>query len=86
MTRRTDVPKLVWFAVALTFFNSWVLFEETVVDRFGLWRYMPLYRVARFCTWDVAVIALILVAVTRRSRVADVLRRFCPLRTYCVCR
>jgi hypothetical protein len=25
----------------LTFFNTWVLFEETVVDRYGLWKYMP---------------------------------------------
>jgi hypothetical protein len=29
------------FAVWLTFFNTWVLFEETVVDRYGLWEYMP---------------------------------------------
>jgi hypothetical protein len=44
---------LVRFAVWLTFFNTWVLFEETVVDRYGLWQYMPYYRVGRLCSWDI---------------------------------
>jgi hypothetical protein len=40
---------IVRFAVWLTFFNTWVLFEETIVDRYGLWHWMPYYRVARLC-------------------------------------
>ena len=36
-----SVSGIVRFAVWLTFFNTWVLFEETVVDRYGLWEYMP---------------------------------------------
>ena len=32
-----DVPGIVKAAVVVTFFNTWVLFEETVVDRYGLW-------------------------------------------------
>ena len=39
------VPGIVKTAVILTFFNTWVLFEETIVDRYGLWQYMPYYRV-----------------------------------------
>ena len=40
------------------FLNAWVIFEETVVDRLGLWRYMPFYRVGLFCVWDAAVFAI----------------------------
>lgn len=52
-------PGIVKAAVILSFFNTWVLFEETVVDRYGLWQYMPYYRVARLCAWDVGAFALI---------------------------
>jgi hypothetical protein len=51
-------PGIVRFAVWLTFFNTWVLFEETVVDRYGLWEYMPYYRVGRLCSWDIGAMAL----------------------------
>ena len=47
-------------AVVVTFFNTWVLFEETVVDRYGLWEYMPYYRVAKLCSWDIGALALII--------------------------
>ena len=52
-------PGIVRFAVWLTFFNTWVLFEETVVDRYGLWEYMPYYRVGRLCSWDIGAMALL---------------------------
>jgi len=52
-------PRIVRIAVWLTFLNTWVLFEEIVVDRSGLWKYMPLYRVGRFCPWDVGAIVVI---------------------------
>jgi hypothetical protein len=55
----TRLPFLVRLAVALTLLNSWVQFEEVVVDRLGWWRYMPCYRVGRFCEWDVAAILVI---------------------------
>jgi hypothetical protein len=35
------------------------LFEETVVDRYGLWEYMPYYRVGRLCSWDIGAMVLI---------------------------
>ena len=52
-------PGIVRFAVWLTFFNTWVLFEETVVDRYGLWEYMPYYRVGRLCSWDIGAMVLL---------------------------
>jgi hypothetical protein len=54
-----EVPGIVKAAVIVTFFNTWVLFEETVVDRYGLWQYMPYYRVAQLCSWDIGALALI---------------------------
>ena len=57
---KLHLPLIVKIAVALTFFNSWVLFEETVIDRQGLWQYLPLYKVGVFCTWDVAALLVII--------------------------
>src|SRR5437660_12861195 len=54
------LPLIAKIAIAVTFINTWVLFEETVVDRYGLWRYMPFYRVGLFCVWDAAVFAITL--------------------------
>lgn len=31
------LPLIVKIAIVLTFFNTWVMFEEFVVDRFGYW-------------------------------------------------
>ena len=66
------LPLIAKIAIAMTFLNMWVLFEETVVDRHGLWRYMPFYRVGLFCVWDAAVLALTLlllfVSVARSRR------------------
>jgi hypothetical protein len=50
---------LTRFAVWLTFFNTWVLFEETIIDRYGLWEYLPYYRVARLCAWDIGATILL---------------------------
>jgi hypothetical protein len=54
------LPLIAKIAIAMTFINTWVIFEETVVDRHGLWRYMPYYRVGLFCAWDAAVFAVTL--------------------------
>jgi len=66
------LPLVAKTAIAMTFLNAWVIFEETVVDRHGLWRYMPFYRVGSFCVWDAAVLAvtllLLLVSVARSRR------------------
>lgn len=54
------LPLIAKIAIALTFINTWVIFEETIVDRHGLWRYMRFYRVGLFCVWDAAVLAVTL--------------------------
>src|SRR5881628_1599542 len=53
----SPLPLIAKIAIAMTFLNAWVIFEETVVDRHGLWRYMPYYRVGLFCVWDAAALA-----------------------------
>lgn len=74
MRKKPDVslPLIVKIAVILTFFKSWVLFEETVVDRHGLWQYMPFYLVENFCVWDVlallVIVPLVLLACARCRR------------------
>ena len=68
------LPLIARIAIAVTFLNTWVLFEETIVDRHGLWRYMPFYRVGLFCVWDAAVFAitlLLLLVNVRQSRRRD---------------
>jgi hypothetical protein len=66
------LPLIARIAIAVTFINAWIIFEETVVDRHGLWRYMPFYRVGLFCVWDAAVLAvtllLLLLSVARSRR------------------
>src|SRR5881396_3461063 len=66
------LPLIAKIAIAMTFINTWVIFEETIVDRHGLWRYMPYYRVGLFCVWDAAVLAvtllLLLLSVARLRR------------------
>jgi hypothetical protein len=69
-----SLPLVAKIAIAMTFINTWVIFEETVVDRHGLWRYMPYYRVGLFCAWDAAVLtvtALLLLISVARSRRRD---------------
>ena len=56
LEQKRRVPLFVRIAVVLTFYNSFVLFEELVVDRRGLWRYLPLYKLGQFCIWDLAAI------------------------------
>ena len=63
-----STPRIIRFAVWLTFFNTWVLFEETVVDRYGLWAYMPYYRVGRLCSWDIGAMGLLGFLVYRAFR------------------
>ena len=68
------LPLIAKIAIAMTFLNAWVLFEETIVDRHGLWRYMPFYRVGLFCVWDAVVFAitlLFLLVSARPSRRRD---------------
>ena len=59
---------VVRFACWLTFFNTWVLFEETIVDRYGFWEYMPYYRVGHLCAWDIGAAVLLIFVVRSMLR------------------
>jgi hypothetical protein len=54
-----DLPLLVKAAVFVSFMAAWVLFEELVIDRHGLWRFLPFYKVGLFCLWDVLALVVI---------------------------
>jgi hypothetical protein len=81
-----DLPLVVKAAVFVSFFTAWVVFEEFVIDRHGLWRFLPFYKVGLFCVWDVlALVAIgcgLLPSLSRRSGRAPCaarrLLRWCP--------
>lgn len=54
-----QLPLVAKMAVGIVFLNSWILIEEFIIDRHGLWKYMPYYRVADPCVWDLAVTLII---------------------------
>lgn len=62
-----DQPFIVKTAVFITFYNAWVLFEELVIDRYGLWRYLPFYEKGCFCIWDIGALLIIGLGLWRLS-------------------
>lgn len=62
------MPLWVRLASALAVLNTWVLIAEFVIDRYGLDRYLPLYRYGDICIWDVVVLAAVAVAFAVQSR------------------
>lgn len=68
------MPWVVVLATGLTLFHTWVLFAELVVDRYGLWQFLPAYRKGDLCVYEPVVagaIVLGLYALTRRDRSRD---------------
>jgi hypothetical protein len=57
-----SLPLFVQFASFLCLLLGWVLIEELVIDRYGLSRFLPLYRVGAFCVYDAIVISGLIVA------------------------
>jgi len=49
------IPLILKITTVLVFFNSFVLFEEFVIDRYGFGPSIPLYRVGNICFWDIVV-------------------------------
>ena len=58
-----QLPLAVKVAVGVVFNNAWWSIEEFVIDRRGLWKYMPHYKVANPCVWDLAVATITTVAI-----------------------
>jgi hypothetical protein len=67
-TTEHDTPRIVKVATWFAFLNTWALFEELVVDRYGLWKFMPFYRVGRLCPWDLAATVVITLVVRNAWR------------------
>jgi len=63
-----QLPTIAKVAVGIAFYDAWWSIEEFVIDRYGLWRYMPYYRVSDLCVWDLAVALLIIVGLWRLAR------------------
>ena len=45
--------------VCVSMFMAWVLFAEFVIDRYGIHEYLPFYRFADICTYELVVIGSI---------------------------
>lgn len=54
-----DMPLIVRLTSAASVLVAWVLFEQIVIEPFGIYRYMPLYRYGKFCTYDAAAVLLV---------------------------
>jgi hypothetical protein len=76
-----QMPLTVKIAVGLVFNNAWWSIEEFVIDRKGLWKYMPYYRVANGCVWDLAVAVITIVAISWASGAGRNLRSTNQLQT-----
>jgi hypothetical protein len=61
--RFKQLPLVIKIAVGVVFGNAWASIEEFVIDRHGLWKYMPYYKVGDACVWDLAVATIITVAI-----------------------
>jgi hypothetical protein len=62
-----QLPLSIKIAVWVVFNNAWWSIEEFVIDRRGLSKYMPYYKVAAPCVWDLAVALVISLAIWRAS-------------------
>ena len=63
-----SLPLIVRLTTIANLFIAWVLFAELVIDRHGLDRFLPFYRVGNLCVWDVGVVALLVVMWWRLHR------------------
>jgi hypothetical protein len=75
-----DLPFVVKAAVFVCFFTAWVMFEELVIDRHGLWAFLPLYEVGLFCLWDVLALLAIGWGLLRFTRSLRSERAACAMR------
>ncbi|HEV8365322.1 MAG TPA: hypothetical protein VGQ52_17525 [Gemmatimonadaceae bacterium] len=63
-----QLPLVVKIAVGVTFYNTWWALEEFVINRVGLWKYMPGYKLDSACVWDLAVALIITFSIWRAGR------------------
>lgn len=54
-----DMPWSIKLVTGVAWACAWLLFEDDIVEKGGLWHYMPFYKIAEACIWDAAVLSLI---------------------------
>ena len=54
-----SMPPLAQLTSFMTLFMAWVMFEEWVIDRHGLDRYLPFYRVGNLCLYDFGMVLML---------------------------
>lgn len=59
----SQLPLAVKIAVGLAFLSAWVLIEQLFIDRYGIWKYMPYYKVGDACVWDLMATIIISAAI-----------------------
>lgn len=55
-----SIELVIKITLAVTLFNTWVIIEETIIDRHKLWRYLPFYKIGNICVWDFIMAAAII--------------------------
>lgn len=55
----SQLPFIVKFSSLLTIFLAWVAFAEIIIDRHGMDKFLPFYRVGNLCPYDIAVVGLL---------------------------
>lgn len=63
-----SLPALAKFGIGAGLLFVWILFEREVIERFGIYHYMPLYRVEGICAWDILVTIVIFASFIYASR------------------
>lgn len=63
-----SLPLIVKIATGLALLSSWIIFEEVIVDRYGIWQVLPNYRKGFFCAWDIAAFTVVVGGLTWYSR------------------
>ena len=62
------LPTLAKFGIGAGIFFVWTLIETQIIERYGIYQYMPLYRVDSVCAWDVLAIIVIYLTFIYLSR------------------
>lgn len=63
-----NLPLFVRVTSLIVPFLTWVLFAELIIDRHGLDRFLPFYRVGNLCPYDLVVIAILIASWIRLHR------------------
>ncbi len=55
-----SLPTLVKIGTGLAILSAWIIFEEVVIDRYGIWEVLPNYKKGFFCVWDLTAFILVI--------------------------